>query len=327
MQPTFTLIATPTGGGNRNITDTIAARLISLEATDNAGMEIDTMRIVLDNDGYIIEPPSTGATLKLALGYKENVALTTINTFAVDGIAYNGMPHTISITARATEFLGSIKSPRTESWHDTTIGSIVRTIANRNELTPAVSPSLAVSPITHLDQRAQSDMAFLAELAKRYDAVFKIADKRMIFALTGTGTSASGNILPPRTIDLTAISSYGMRIEDRTAYQSAAAEFRTPAGTLEIATAGSGTPAYRLDTIYANKTYANAAATSALRRLQYGKKTITLALPGDAGIFAEDTLKLTGMPQPVATETWIADKVTHSLSADGFTTSISGHAK
>ena len=94
LTPTFHLLANPTSGST-NITALINARLTKLTVTDKVGIEIDTLAIKLDNGALhpegAIEPPPTGATLDLSLGYVDT-CLTPINRFVVTGLTDKGHP-------------------------------------------------------------------------------------------------------------------------------------------------------------------------------------------------------------------------------------------
>ncbi|MCH9780974.1 MAG: hypothetical protein K0U36_06805 [Alphaproteobacteria bacterium] len=327
MTPAFHLLANPTSGST-NITALINARLTKLTVTDKAGIEIDTLSIDLDNGAQhpegAIEPPPTGATLDLSLGYAET-GLTAINRFVVTGLTYKGPPDTLTINAGSAALLGTIKAPRTQSWHDTTIGTIVRTIADRHGLTARVGVPLTTTAIPHLDQRAQSDLAFLADIAKRYDAVVKLAEGNLVLTPTSTSTTVSGSAIAPITIDASAITTYSLQIADRQLYKSATASYRTDFGTVATATAGSGTPAYETKSTHSNAAYAHAAANAALRRLAYGTQNLTLTLPGNPALFAEHPIRITGLVAPVADHTWIIAEAKHTLTTSGLTTSLSCH--
>ncbi len=123
---------------NDDITQDFSDRLISLTMTDNRGFEADQLDIELDDtDGQIAMPPR-GATLTLWLGWQGS-ALIKKGTFTVDEIEHRGAPDTLTIRGRSADFRGTLNSRREQSWHDTTLGQIVETIAARNKLTASVA--------------------------------------------------------------------------------------------------------------------------------------------------------------------------------------------
>ncbi|WP_375664309.1 MULTISPECIES: late control protein, partial [unclassified Bartonella] len=90
----------------------------------------------------------------------------------------------------------SYRTPKSQSYHQQTLGSIVQEIAQRNGYTPKVDPSLAKIVVRHIDQTSESDMAFAARLAEEYDAVAKPVDGKLVLAKRGEGKAITGETLP-----------------------------------------------------------------------------------------------------------------------------------
>uniref|UniRef100_UPI0035D021A0 late control protein n=1 Tax=Bartonella sp. MR110HLJHH TaxID=3243555 RepID=UPI0035D021A0 len=61
---------------------------------------------------------------------------------------------------------------------------------------PKVDPSLAKIVVRHIDQTAESDMAFATRLAEDYDAVAKPVDGKLVLAKRGEGKAITGETLP-----------------------------------------------------------------------------------------------------------------------------------
>lgn len=101
----------------------------------------------------------------------------------------------ITVRACSASMTNEMRERREESWHGQTIGAIVRAIAGRHDLKPAVGDALAKILIDHIDQTHESDMSFLTRLAKRYDAVMNVKDLRLLFKPIGTGKTVSGKAL------------------------------------------------------------------------------------------------------------------------------------
>lgn len=53
----------------------------------------------------------------------------------MDQITHSGMPDQLSLRARSAEMRHTLPGKRSQSWHDTTAGEIVTTIAERHDLT------------------------------------------------------------------------------------------------------------------------------------------------------------------------------------------------
>ncbi|WP_276509959.1 contractile injection system protein, VgrG/Pvc8 family, partial [Enterobacter hormaechei] len=118
-----------------------------------------------DTDG-LVELPPRGAKLTLWLGWQGS-ALLNKGSFTVDEIEHRGAPDTLTIRGRSADFRGTLNSRREQSWHDTTLGVIVETIAARNKLTASVADTLIAIPVPHIDQAQESDAVFLSRLADR----------------------------------------------------------------------------------------------------------------------------------------------------------------
>lgn len=123
---------------SKDITGNISDRLINLSMTDNRGFEADQLDIELDDSDGLVVLPIRGAVLSLYLGWK-GFSLVGKGRFTVDEVEHRGAPDTVTIRARSADFRGTLNSRREESWHDTTLGAIVHTIAERNKLTASVA--------------------------------------------------------------------------------------------------------------------------------------------------------------------------------------------
>ena len=209
---------------NEDITQDFSDRLISLTMTDNRGFEADQLDIELDDtDGQIAMPPR-GATLTLWLGW-QNSALIKKGTFTVDEIEHRGAPDTLTIRGRSADFRGSLNSRREQSWHDTTLGVIVETIAARNKLTASVADTLKAIPVPHIDQTQESDAAFLARLAERNGASVAVKFGKLLFLKAGSAQTASGKPIPQMTVERGDGDRHQFAIADREAYTGVTAKW------------------------------------------------------------------------------------------------------
>ncbi len=209
---------------NEDITQDFSNRLISLTMTDNRGFEADQLDIELDDiDGQIALPPR-GATLTLWLGWQDS-ALIKKGTFTVDEIEHRGAPDTLTIRGRSADFRGSLNSRREQSWHDTTLGVIVETIAARNKLTASVADTLKAIPVPHIDQSQESDAAFLSRLADRNGAAVSVKAGKLLFLKAGSGKTASGKPIPQMTLERGDGDRHQFAIADREAYTGVTAKW------------------------------------------------------------------------------------------------------
>ncbi|MGU9870046.1 phage late control D family protein [Kluyvera ascorbata] len=209
---------------SKDITGNISDRLINLSMTDNRGFEADQLDIELDDTDGLVALPIRGAVLSLYLGWK-GFSLVSKGRFTVDEVEHRGAPDTVTIRARSADFRGTLNSRREESWHDTTLGAIVSSIAERNKLTPSVTDSLAGIQIPHIDQSQESDAVFLTRLAERNGGAVSVKAGRLLMLKAGSGTTASGKAIPQITIQRGDGDRHQFAIADRGAYTGVTAKW------------------------------------------------------------------------------------------------------
>ncbi|HBC6264730.1 phage late control D family protein [Citrobacter braakii] len=207
-----------------DITQNFSDRLIGLTMTDNRGFEADQLDIALDDTDGLVELPPRGASLTLWLGWQGS-ALVNKGSFTVDEIEHRGAPDTLTIRGRSADFRGSLNSRREQSWHDTTLGGIVETIALRNKLTASVADSLKAITIPHIDQTQESDAAFLSRFAERNGASVSVKAGKLLFLKAGSAMTASGKPIPQMTVERGDGDRHQFAIADREAYTGVTAKW------------------------------------------------------------------------------------------------------
>ena len=207
-----------------DITQNFSDRLIGLTMTDNRGFEADQLDIALDDTDGLVELPPRGASLTLWLGWQGS-ALVNKGSFTVDEIEHRGAPDTLTIRGRSADFRGSLNSRREQSWHDTTLGVIVETIAQRNKLTASIAEPLKAIAIPHIDQTQESDAAFLSRLAERNGASVSVKAGKLLFLKAGSAMTASGKPNPQMTVERGDGDRHQFAIADREAYTGVTAKW------------------------------------------------------------------------------------------------------
>ena len=207
-----------------DITQNFSDRLIGLTMTDNRGFEADQLDIALDDTDGLVELPPRGASLTLWLGWQGS-ALVNKGSFTVDEIEHRGAPDTLTIRGRSADFRGTLNSRREQSWHDTTLGVIVETIAQRNKLTASVADSLKAIAIPHIDQTQESDAAFLSRLAERNGASVSVKAGKLLFLKAGSAMTTSGKPIPQMTVERGDGDRHQFAIADREAYTGVTAKW------------------------------------------------------------------------------------------------------
>ncbi|MDB5783923.1 MAG: late control protein [Caballeronia mineralivorans] len=212
------------------------------------------------------------------------------------------------------------------SWHGETLGAIVRKIAGKHSLKPAIADALSKVLIAHIDQTHESDMSFLTRLAKRYDAVMNVKDTNLLFMPIGHGTTASGKKL--ESIELTRASgdSHRYHVAERENYAGVRAHYHATgrAKRKSVVVGGENNHSIKvLPETYATEAEARAAATAELNRTKRSQATLdyTLAL-GRPDLYPELPVYLSGFKPQIDDESWLVKRVKHSVGDGGFTTGL-----
>ncbi|MDU6416623.1 contractile injection system protein, VgrG/Pvc8 family [Mixta calida] len=132
---------------------------------------------------------------------------------------------------------------------------MVKEIAARHKLDPALGEDMAKMAIDHLDQTNESDASFLMRLARQCGALACVKNGKLLFIRQGQGRTASGKFLPVITLTRSAGDSHRFTLADRDAYTGVIASWlhtREPAkkearrgNVLHSAGAGAGRSLYR----------------------------------------------------------------------------------
>ncbi|HCC0757160.1 TPA: phage late control D family protein [Salmonella enterica] len=331
----------------KDVTTVMDTRLMSLTLTDNRGFEADQLDLELDDADGLIALPRRGAVIQLALGWKGQ-PLFPKGAFTVDEIEHSGAPDRLTIRARSADFRETLNTRREKSWHQTTVGEVVKEIAARHNLKVALGKDLTDKALDHMDQTNESDASFLMKLARQYGAIASVKDGNLLFIRQGQGRTASGKPLPVITITRKAGDGHRFTLADRGAYTGVIASWlhtreprkkettsvkrrRKKATTPKEPEAkqgdylvGTDENVLVLNRTYANRNNAERAAKMQWERLQRGVASFSLQLAeGRADLYTEMPVKVTGFKQPIDDAEWTITTLTHSVNPDnGFTTSM-----
>ncbi|WP_029687045.1 phage late control D family protein [Tatumella saanichensis] len=330
----------------KDVTTVLDARLMSLTLTDNRGFEADQLDLELDDaDGQIILP-RRGAVIQLSLGWKGQL-LYPKGGFTVDEIEHSGTPDCLTIRARSADFRETLNTRREKSWHQTTVGDVVKELANRHNLKTALDKEMAAEILEHMDQTSESDASFLMRLAREYGAIASVKNGYLLFLRQGQGRTASGKSLPVIIITRQAGDGHRFTLADRDAYTGVIASWLDTQKPQDKETAsvqnrqkntkakareakqgdylvGTDENVLVLNRTYANRSNAQRAAKTQWERLQRGVASFSLQLAeGRADLYTEMPVKVSGFKQPIDDAEWTITTLTHSISPDnGFTTSL-----
>jgi phage protein D len=312
----------------RDLTETIRPRLVSLTLTEHRNDDSDECDIVIDDtDGMVALPPK-GAQINVHIGWKQT-GLVDKGTFTVSDVAHSGPPDVITLRARSANLIDAFKQQREHNFHDTTLGECIALIAARNGLISGISPLLRDIEVKHIDQTHESDASFLRRLGRKYDAVATVKNGRLLFIPINESTTSSGKALPLITITRAKGDQHSYQSTEADAYSGVRAFWHDERYSRRRSIiAGQTGNSKRLRTVYATELDARTAAVAEWQRIQRGLATfdMTLAL-GDPRVMPQSPVQVCGFkPQIDATE-WLAVTVGHNISATGFNSRIQFETK
>jgi len=312
-----------------DIAQLVSPRLMSLELTDNRGVEADQLSITLsDHDGLLSIPPK-GAVLRLWLGWSDT-GLVDKGTYTVDETEHSGAPDTLSIRARSADLRKGLKTKRERSWSNTTLGKVLGDIAIGNGLTATIAGTLDGLPILQLDQANESDANLISRLGEEFDAVASVKAGCLLCLPAGGGKTASGLDLPHITLTRADGDQHRYLQADRDSYDGVRAYYYdVNSAKKQEAIAGGGDNLKDLRHTYSDQQSALRAARSEFRRLQRGSATLSYNLAmGRPDLIPELTYTLQGVKAEIDEIIWYGGNVHHSLSADGgYTVSLELESK
>lgn len=294
----------------KDISALIAPRLISLDLTDNHGLEADQLSLVLsDHDGLLAIPPRA-AEIRLWLGWS-TTGLIDKGSYVVDESEHSGTPDVLSIRARSADLRKGLKTKRDQSYSATTLGAVLRVLAARQGLTPLIAPDLEAQQVLQLDQTGESDANLLPRLGEDYDAVATVKAGRLLFLPAGGGKSVSGADLGHVTLTRPDGDQHSYLQADRESYDAVRAfYYDVNSAKKQEAIAGGGENVKDLRHTYTDQLSALRAARAEWNRLQRGTATLTYQLALDRPeLMPELTYTLQGVKAEIDAIIWYGGNV------------------
>lgn len=305
-----------------DLADKVNPRHLSLQLSEKRAEKADQLELTLQNHDGRLAPLRRGVFLHLAMGWERgaDVAIGLIDKgrFKVDEVRRSGPPDVVVIRARAADLTGDYRARRRTIWTDTTLGAVLTEIAARNDLAPRIHADLAGEPIAAIEQAAKSDMAFVRDLGRRYDAVAAPKGGALVFMPVGADSTAGGGALPVLALTKRGGWAWEFAAESRDDYDGAEAQYRDlDAGETRTVKTGGG-KRKKLRRTYANRADAKAAAKGEAAKRQRGVFTFTYDLAlGDPAIFPNARVTLSGWDSEIDGIAWLVDEATHMLDGSG----------
>jgi len=212
-----------------NLAARINPRLLSLSLTEKREDDADELNLTLSNTDGLLAVPRTGVRLSLALGWESGadvpLGMVEKGRFTVDEIELSGPPDTMAIRARSADLTGRLRKRATKTWRNTTLGTVLGEIAARHSRFARIGGGLADREIKVIEQEGKSDMAFVRDLGKRYDAVATWKDDYLLFLPIGSSATAAGAALPALTLRRSDVGRWSFREGQRENYKGAEAQW------------------------------------------------------------------------------------------------------
>jgi phage protein D len=305
-----------------DLADKVNPRLLSLTLTEKRGEEADTLELTLHNHDGRLAPVKKDAILTLGLGWEKgggvSVGIVDKGRFKVDEVRRGGPPDICTIRARAADLTGTYRARRRKIWKDTTLGAILTEIAGRNALTPRIHPDLASKPIAAIEQAAKSDMAFVRDLGRRYDAVAAPKAGALVFMPIGADTTAGGTALPGFALTRKHGWTWDFSTTARDEYDGAEAQYRDNDAGKTVRVQAGGAKRKKLRRTYANRADAEAAAKGEAAKRKRGAFTFEYELAlGDPALMPNARVTLSGWDSEIDGLQWLVEEATHSLDGSG----------
>ncbi|MBH1930150.1 contractile injection system protein, VgrG/Pvc8 family [Serratia rubidaea] len=341
---------------DKDITASIAPRLISLSLKDVSGFAADSLSITLDDsDGQLIMP-RRGALLTLYIGWQGS-ALFGHGSFVIDTITHTGAPDQLTISANSADFRRSLNQLRSQSYSDIALGDIIKQISERNQLrAPNVDTGLSEITIPHIDQTNESDLQFLVRLATLNGAKVSLRFQRISFFKPGVGGVSNGEPLQVQVLTRNDGDSHHFNIADKKAYSGVSAVWlntdkpneankkiridrQLPGGSKNTAGSppakpgaqtspnnyllGAGDNIFNIPKVFRDKNAAMRGAEAVFKRIQQGlaKFTINLAI-GRPDLVPDTPIIVRGFKSQIDSQRWVISTITHNLSSNGYTCTL-----
>lgn len=308
----------------KSIDGAVKPRLHSLSLTERRGAEADELELVLnDTDGKLAIPPA-GATVTLKLGWLDlrdgaSPVLIDKGSFTVDERGHGGTPDRLTIRARSANLTRAFRTRQTQTWSNTTLGTVLEDVAVRNGLQARVAADKAAIAVSHLTQDSESDSAFLARLGRLHDAMATVKAGRLLFSPIAAGVTATGQSIPEATITRRDGDRHTWSSAERENYSGVIAKWRSRAkGTSGEVVIGSSSNAKRLGRTYGSEESARRAAQADNTKQERKGAQFSLDLAsGRPDLYPDRKLTVSGWKPEIDNSGWVITETRHQLDAGG----------
>lgn len=199
---------------NEPLDTAIMSRLMDLSVTDNKSGDADELSLTLDDHDGKLAMPKRGVKLQCWMGYID-AGVHDMGVYTVDSVEWGGTPDTITVKAKSADMKGSLKSGRTQSYHDKKLGEIAKEVAIRHELELAMTDYLMSIEVGHIDQTDESDLHLLTRLCWQFGAVVNVKHGKLLIFQPYENKTVSGQSLTLTVLKRDKGDQFRFSIEDR----------------------------------------------------------------------------------------------------------------
>lgn len=310
-----------------DLADRINPRLISLSLTEKRGEEADEIDVRLQNANGLLAIPSPGVLLTLALGWESGddvtVGMVAKGRFTVDEVGQSGPPDIVTFKGKSADMTGDLRKRRTQTWRNTTLRAIVEAIAARNGRAARVEAALGAQAIDTIEQEGKSDLAFIADLGRRFDAVATWKNAQLLFLPIGASASAGGAALDTLTFTKRDCWTWNFSQTERDKYDGAEAQWQDQDAARRRTVTVGGENRRKLKVVYATEAEARQAAEASMKRDARApvKFSFDLAV-AEPALQPDMRVRLTGWGARIDGVEWLVESVATDFGRDGLKQSV-----
>lgn len=284
---------------NKDITASLTPIINSITYTDHLEGESDELEVEVSNaSGRWLDAwyPEKGAGLNLRLGW-EGEPLLPCGQFTLDDVEFRGPPSIVTLRALAAPTGTPIRTKRHENHAAGTLADVAAKIAGRHRFTVV---GLGAVTLRHevLSQSNETDLAFLARLARAWGYLFSQRGTQLVFT-PHADLDARPAVL---TVHLADIKEYSLRDKADGVYRACTLKYKdTKTGTDVEHTVTAPGASDEGDTLELrdvraeSKAHAEALGLAAIRRSQGRRTEGSFKLVGDPRLVSGNNLDLVGL--------------------------------
>lgn len=316
----------------QDVSSRIKGRVLEGSVTRHDGEKADAFALTLSNYDGMLAKPKRGATLTVALGFVEFGGAVDRGSYIIQEVEKLGPEAVFHVSGQSADLKKTLKTQKNRSWTaPKTLGDVLKQIASDNGLTPAIDAGLAAVKIDKIiAQTGESDMHLVMRLARRYGAIGKFAQAKLVFVPRGAGTNASGAAMSAGTYRPTDFA--GFRISDRDRNYRGKSRCRAwdrskAKGKVYEDSAGDDGPDYEHPETFGSPTEAKAAAKGRAKQFAREKKHFEGELREPAPVPNPGASMTTAGFGDDDDQDWVVKTVVDSFNDKALTTHIQAEPK